>query len=164
MAHTHSCKVLSEAALLHCCWQRSTDTVQTPTLSTRASASWCFELILDFVLYRFKSGLVVAQTLADTFTHRQRWNLREIQCMFNSSGSQTLSSSSFSSSPGAKSSNKRWTHRCSWIEISVQFYHQLQFYSIQLTHTGGSLLALFASNFISLKLACTVHRCKWYLE
>ena len=85
--------------------------------------------------------------------------------MFNSSGSQTLSSSSFSSSPGAKSSNlKRWTHRCSWIEISVQFYHQLQFFSIQLTHTGGSLLALLASNFISLKLACTVHRCKWYLE
>ena len=89
-----------------------------------------------------------------------------MHCMFNSqsSGSQTLSSSSFSSSPGAKSSNKRWIHRCSWIEISVQFYHQLQFFSIQLTHTGGSLLALLASNFISLKLACTVHRCKWYLE
>ena len=105
---------------LHCSWQRSTDTVQTPTLSTRASASWCFELILDFVLYRFKSSLVVAQTSADTFTQTEMESQGDtMHCMFNSqsSGSQTLSSSSFSSSPGAKSSNKRWTHRCSWIEI-----------------------------------------------
>ena len=163
MAHTHSCKVLSEAALLHCCWQRSTDTVQTPTLSTRASASWCcaapgalnsFQILCSIDL----NLVQVLHKLQPTLSHRQRWNLG----MFNSqsSGSQTLSSSSFSSSPGAKSSNKRWTHRCSWIEISVQFYHQLQFFSIQLihTHTGGSLLALLASNFISLKLACTVSR------
>ena len=129
--------------------------------------TWCFELILDFVLFRFKSGLAVAQTSADTFTQPEMESQGDtMHCMFNSqsSGSQTVSSSSFSSSPGAKSSNKRWTHRCSWIEISVQFYHQLQFYSIQLTHTGGSLLALFASNFISLKLACTVHRCRWSPE